>query len=171
MPARDDPTPTIGDDFMTNTTLSDTPTKPAWADWVEAPDEPHLVTGIRCRECGADVTGTNRDEPSEFGTIWELLNHDDSCEQAREYRFYELNHQDITHLHHLYNLYGRERVVRWLKGNVALPTDLELKKLNGHDVDEEAYYQSAADYYLDLDSESELESSDTTTHDGDAKNE
>lgn len=86
-----------------------------------------------------------QDYKSEQGLQRERLSHDG------EYDFYELDLGDLIHLNRLYNLYGRERVVSWLRGKVALPTRLQIKQYEGEDVDEEAYYQAAADYYLDLD--------------------
>lgn len=63
--------------------------------------------------------------------------------------FPELDAADRLHLRRLYNRYGRDRVVGWLRGKVALPTRLELAKYEGADIDEEAYYQAAADFYVE----------------------
>lgn len=67
-----------------------------------------------------------------------------------EYDFYELDTSDLLYLNRLHRLYGRDRVLGWVKGKVALPTRLQVKKYDGEDVDEEQYYEAAVDHYLGL---------------------
>lgn len=73
--------------------------------------------------------------------------------ELQERDIHDLHPSDRSHLRRLNRLYGKERVVGWLRAKVALPTRLELKKLEGEDVNEEAYYRALADHYIDADTE------------------
>ena len=130
-------------------------TTPEWCEWVEAPDNPERVIGVKCSDCGEEIAGTHPKPRDEQHGIWSIITHADECEHAQEYQYPELPSEDLIHLSRQYELYGRERVLKWVRGKVALPTDLELKKLDGEEIDEEAYYQSATDYYLGIDSDEE----------------
>lgn len=68
--------------------------------------------------------------------------------ELQERDIHDLHPSDRTHLRQLNRRYGKDRVVGWLRAKVALPTRLELKKLNGEDVDEKAYYEALADHYV-----------------------
>lgn len=52
---------------------------PAWANWIEDDDEPHLVVGVMCRECRASITGFSPMSPNETDGIWTNLDHNDGC--------------------------------------------------------------------------------------------
>lgn len=69
--------------------------------------------------------------------------------ELQERDIHDLHLSDRTHLRQLNRRYGKERVIRWLKAKVALPTRLEAKKLDGENVDEDAYYRSLADHYIE----------------------
>lgn len=124
--------------------------QPDWAEWIDDDDAQHLAVGISCTECGEEAYGSDAKRTVEHDGIWRFVAHTDKCEHNQDYRYPELPISDLFHLAHQYELHGRSRVVRWLRGNVALPTRLELKQMNGEEVDEEAFYQSAADHYLDI---------------------
>jgi len=61
------------------------------------------------------------------------------------YRFPELDSCDLFHLQDLYNLHGRERVLGWLRGKLAVPLRYQFDA----EFDEEDYWEAAVDHYVD----------------------
>lgn len=55
------------------------PEKPTWANWIEHPPEPHLVTGVECRGCHGAVEGLTPGLPAERAGVWDELNHSPGC--------------------------------------------------------------------------------------------
>lgn len=66
-------------------------------------------------------------------------------------RFPDLHPADLKHLQEQYHRYGRERVLGWLKTKVAIP----LRYQFDDEFDEEDYWDSAVDHYVDTDMEPE----------------
>lgn len=58
--------------------------KPYWANWIEDPDEPHLVRGVECRGCDAALTGLPARHPDTHGPVWEQLDHQYDCDVERD---------------------------------------------------------------------------------------
>lgn len=69
----------------------------------------------------------------------------------KEYQFPELETTDLVYLDRQYRMFGWERALGWVRSKVALSTDLELKELNGEEVNKDRYYRKATAYYLNID--------------------
>ena len=61
------------------------------------------------------------------------------------YNFPDLSGEDLFHLQQLENNFGKERVIGWLRGKVAVP----LKYQFISDFDEAAYYDAMREHYVD----------------------
>jgi len=59
----------------------------------------------------------------------------------------DLAYQDRAHLQRLYNLYGRGRVLGWLRGKVAVP----LLCKDNEEFNEDEYYERLVDHYVETD--------------------
>ena len=64
-----------------------------------------------------------------------------------EWNFPSLDVQDVIHLQQLENLHGRDRVVGWLRGKVAVP----LRHQFDEEFDEDEYYNRMAEHYINPD--------------------
>jgi len=113
-------------------------------------ENPQLVVGVECDQCGASITNLTPKRPEEYSRSHTLIDHDKSCPHWRKYKYPELGHVDLSYLHRLYRMFGREKARDWVKSHVALSTSLQRKKLDGEQIDEEDYYDSAVNYYLDI---------------------
>lgn len=78
-------------------------------------------------------------------------NHNNQKMELEDSDIPDLHISDRTELRRLNRRYGKERVVGWLQAKVALPTRLELKELEGENVDVVSYYEALADKYIDED--------------------
>ena len=61
--------------------------------------------------------------------------------------FPALDIADQMHLHRIQAVHGRDRVTRWLRGNVAIPIQYQVDD-DFTDTDAEAYYEALTDYFL-----------------------
>jgi hypothetical protein len=60
-------------------------------------------------------------------------------------RFPDLDISDRLHLQELENQFGRDRVIGWLRGKVAVPLRYQFDE----DFDEDAYYEAMRERYVE----------------------
>jgi hypothetical protein len=63
------------------------------------------------------------------------------------YSFPDLSGEDQFHLQQLENNFGKERVIGWLRGKVAVPLQYQFTA----EFDKEAYYEAMREHYVDTD--------------------
>lgn len=60
--------------------MSRTEEKPEWASWIEHSRLSSMVTGVRCRVCGANRDTYIPKDPGRMGRVWIFIDHDEDCQ-------------------------------------------------------------------------------------------